>query len=1406
MTNENKKPKEIHGAGGGRRRGGGGGGQQVVHHQTVRTVYQPAPKPYVPTRVDDDEFLRSVSFAKMQYLLCEGEIEGPALGDTDDSLKHKLEKSVFVDGTPLRRGDSTIQFEPEDLVLSTGTPEQSAVPDYDYVESPTTVGRVVLKDLPVSQFIDVPDVGVNYRARVMLTFNNLYVANSRGDIRRTTVVYKIQYTDDLNVTRDVTPAGGESLTGKFSSSFVRQHQFDLEGQPPWNVTVTRVTQDDSDRSNGSTQYGSTFNFENIILSLKQKLRYPCSSILTVGLKADTYNQIPNISLRLKGTKIQVPSNYNPTTREYTGTWDGTFKSQPEYTNNPAWVFYALVTNERWGLGEYIEPALVDKWMLYDIGRYCDQQVRTNNSNTQTEPRFTCNLLLQTAEDAWVVLQQVSSIFRGMLYYSGGTIVPVQNRNRTGDGTEVKPVFLFNESNTISESTDEGAVSKGNFTYSGAARRARHTVVLVSYDDQDQQYENRVEYIADEESLQRFGYRPLDLRLIGVTSRGQALRAANWALLTEKLLDDTVTFKTNELGSVVRPGDLIEIADPNKTENQARRGGRIASISGNTVVLDSSQQLPNGVNGWNGAKLYFMVRGEEYPRMEYGTVSTIQSGIEVTLISWQSAARPLAGDPWLLEMGTSTGGVTYRVLAVSEEDPGIYAVSALRYRGDLYDNVDSGTPLQDSESFELSVIRPSAPTINAAVLTYTSDVVKVVASWTTPNASVERYGLDTMVEEYVLQYQGYSKTTTDRDGVWTTIGDIRNNKLEFSIEDYDEDSNYKIRVAAVTRLGTQSDWSPLFTVVNQLESTPLPSITGTVDDPNFVDPGDGSTAPQVDASTLSYIPNPDGTHTFFWSFNTALPSYVSGIELEAKPATTALTSTQEQLMGLTAANADGYYVIGNAVLDSNFTWQVPMSKFSSTSETVLVAPFVQPWTVRMRLTTYIENTKGSSYRAVTMDIKDIVPPTPRDFFVSTEVQRRTEPLLRSFSWIRGYGTENTSLQTGYERDIDNYQIRYITSDQVFSDEEDYWTAGITLDSGVVKHPTQNFETSLVPVGNWKVMIRAFDSSGFASSGFASINIESVGRLPANIVGRFDCRDNRFMGVMLQGTGSTVFIDNFHPYVGNTTGRMYRDDIQDEMYELETGSSGAVAQLQPTGVAAGLVQLNSIFHCNADGAALQVAVDTALSYKMYLRKIPLDSLERPQEFSALAPSTRTEGPNNNYIYARGRKNYGYTPLFGVVDQDFYPPDPSIAAVDADGRIVDRWYHFYEPTVGYVEEPYHQYQDGEKLDEGFYEWALLAFVDTTQTTEKKVIRDIDFIMDYPDVIEQFEDLFVPAEGLTVNLTRVFREINATSTAFQTSTDTTGTSVQVVDKSPTQIKLKVFQSPGVSGDGFVDLLVAGY
>ena len=698
------KEKFIHGAGG----GGGGGNrktQPVVQQNVTQQVTVQAPV-YTPTYTPDTPGLKSVSFAQTQFLICEGEIEGPLHGNT----KEGLEKSVLLDQTPVRVG-TVVSPQPSDLVFSWGRPpdQQSAVPGYYRISNTESVDIAVLEGFPVSRTVGSPSDEVDNYGKVLLTFQGLVRQTSKGDILPMSVEYRIDYTDATNTSRNVF---NDTVSGKFSSQFQRSHEWKFEGTAPWVVRVTRVTANDQDRNNKNNQYLSAFSWTSVAVNLDQKLKYPHSSMLTVGLRADQYTQLPDVAIDLKGLKVQVPSNYNPETRVYTGTWDGTFKTA--YTNNPAWVLYDIITKDRYGLGSYIETALVDKWTLYSIAQYCDQEVDASGGGK--EPRFTCNLILQTSEEAWNVLQQLSSIFRGMLYYACGAIVAVQDREKAA-------VFTFNESNTLEDVSNDGKVSRGNFNYAGAAKRARHTVVLASWDDPNDNYQPRVEYIADEEGMARYGYRPTDLRLLGVTSRGQALRAANWTLLSEALLDDTVTFRSNEIGSAVRPGDIVKIADPNKAG--VRYGGRIMNVSGNNVRLDAAPPTPAG--GWAGATFTYMINGaNNQPELVNRAISSVSSAT-VTLAAFAGTA-PVAGNPWLIEV-PSRVAQQFRITSVEEQGEGVYAYTGLRYRSDIYKAVDEGTDLTADQSFGFRFVKPGAPTITRGAVIFDNNTSKIEVAWT-----------------------------------------------------------------------------------------------------------------------------------------------------------------------------------------------------------------------------------------------------------------------------------------------------------------------------------------------------------------------------------------------------------------------------------------------------------------------------------------------------------------------------------------------------------------------------------------------------------------------------------------------------------------------------------------------------
>lgn len=263
-----------------------------------------------------------------------------------------------------------------------------------------------------------------------------------------------------------------------------------------------------------------------------KLRYPMSALVATVVDAEQFNNIPTRAFDLKGRIVRVPSNYNPATRAYTGIWDGTF--QPAWTDNPAWVFYDLATHERYGLGHIVPESLIDKWSLYAIAQHCDQLVPDGRGGY--EPRFTANLYLQTQADAYKVMQDIATMFRGIMYAAGGAITAVSDR-------PTDPAYVYTQANVID----------GVFRYSGSARRARHTVALVSWNDMNDFGRAKVEYVEDPEGITRYGVQQTDVIAIGCTSQGQAQRMGRYILTTERYETDAVSFGIGLDGTLCAPG-------------------------------------------------------------------------------------------------------------------------------------------------------------------------------------------------------------------------------------------------------------------------------------------------------------------------------------------------------------------------------------------------------------------------------------------------------------------------------------------------------------------------------------------------------------------------------------------------------------------------------------------------------------------------------------------------------------------------------------------------------------------------------------------------------------------------------------------------------------------------------------
>lgn len=438
--------------------------------------------------------------------------------------------------------------------------------------------------------------------------------------------------------------------------------------------------------------------------------YPFSAYMGMSINSKHFSSIPERAYELELKLIKLPSNYDPRTRVYSGLWDGTFKSADitngitgkvvnteilQWSDNPAWCYYDLVTNPRYGLGEYISEHLIDKWALYKIAKYCDELVYTGIGSkanaTNYEPRYTCNMLISNREEAYNVIQTMTSVFRGMVYWNGNTLTAIQE-------SPSEPIAHYNNSNVID----------GIFTYSGASLKARHTAALIKWIDPKAGYEEKVEYVEDAEGIAHLGYREKEIVAVGCTSRSQAHRVGRWLLFSEKAETEAVAFKTSMQGLVALPGAVITIADTAKT--QSRIGGRVLTATYNTLTFDTPTYInpalnlrlsvvttipqqeirPDGVwENQNAGQIH------TYPIVEYSSGPT-DLHTTVTLANGNFAYVPVPGTVWFLESEISTENRYYKVLGVQQEEDNSYAVSAIEHYPDKYDIVEDYLDLEVEE--------------------------------------------------------------------------------------------------------------------------------------------------------------------------------------------------------------------------------------------------------------------------------------------------------------------------------------------------------------------------------------------------------------------------------------------------------------------------------------------------------------------------------------------------------------------------------------------------------------------------------------------------------------------------------------------------------------------------------------
>jgi predicted phage tail protein len=631
----------IRGSGGG---GGGGGGSQDPPDE-------------------DPESLRSRSEASFLGVISEGEIEGFESGVA------ALQKT-FLDGVPIQNDDGSYNFDQQYLSVGyrTGTQSQSALPGFDDVRIEQGVGVEVKRSTgSVSRTTISSELS---RLRVRIGISALYRVNrNNGDVT----------ANDISFTIRIRPQGGsnfvvseKTINGKSRTPVDFEYEFNLIGTGPWVVEVEMNSRDAADRSGDDRQHVYQVFFKAIVGILDRSFSYPNTALIGVKARAEGFTSVPTLSAELLGIKLKVPSNYNPISRTYSGVWNGTFKTA--YSNNPAWVFYDLLTNTRYGAGEFVTENDIDRYSLYSIAQYCDELVP--NGNGGFEPRFTFNAYITNRGEAYEVLNSIAAAFRGMLYFNEGTIVGIQDKPKS-------MTRIFSPANVVQETDDNGEMSTPPFQYEGTARKARKTVALVSWNDPEDQYKTKTEYVEDRAGIERYGYRETNIRALGTTSQGQAQRIGRWTLLSDQLETEVVTFKVASEGLFILPGEIIGIADPAKEGK--RYGGRVVSSTTSAITIDAP---------------FTIVGGSTYQAsvmLPNGTIQTrsLTNGAGSTSVlnlSSPLSSAPVAGAPWVLQENDSSVR-KFRVTSLVEDD-GIVTILASLYDESKFSLADQNTLLSN----------------------------------------------------------------------------------------------------------------------------------------------------------------------------------------------------------------------------------------------------------------------------------------------------------------------------------------------------------------------------------------------------------------------------------------------------------------------------------------------------------------------------------------------------------------------------------------------------------------------------------------------------------------------------------------------------------------------------------------
>lgn len=689
---------------------------------------------------------QSKTFIKVLYGLAEGEIEGLANGL----------QSIYLEETPLQNADGSLNFENVKVDFRNGTNDQEYIEGFPAVESETAIDVELKSETPWVRAFSNLDLDA---VRLRLKWGPLRSQNAtNGDVSGVTIEYAIDLQTDGGVWTEVLKT---KISDKTSENYERAHRIDLpRADSGWLVRVRRLT------PNSSSEYISDKMYIAAVTEvIDAKLRYPNTALLGLQYDAETFGNVAKVAADTKGRILKVPTNYNPATRQYVGMWDGTFKEA--YSNNPAWIYYDICTVDRYALGDRLTPLMVDKWSLYRLAQYCDELVPDGLGGE--EPRFTCNVYLQSAEGAFEILTKLAGVFRAITFWDGNSII-------CDADIPQDTYFTYTRANVID----------GNFEYAGTRARDRHNVVKVAWDNPANHYKTEYEFVRDEKAITEAGQvRILEIDAWGCTSRGQAQRAGWWALKSEQLETRTVSFKVGLDGYIPLPGKVIEVADPLFAGRA--NGGRVSAISADrkSITLDRDDVVAVA-----GDRL--IINGED-GKAQTRIVQSISGRVVTVTHEFDAIATQ---NVWVID-AQDLATMKFRVISITQDESHQFSVTALQYNPAKFDAIDKGAYFDE---VPISIVNPTIqdPVTNVVVTSESRvdqgiNLATMIVSWAQAKGAVK----------YQVEWR-------KDDGSWIKLPVTGNNSVEVPGI---YAGQYQARVTAISAFEIAS--LPVYSILTEL---------------------------------------------------------------------------------------------------------------------------------------------------------------------------------------------------------------------------------------------------------------------------------------------------------------------------------------------------------------------------------------------------------------------------------------------------------------------------------------------------------------------------------------------------------------------------------------------------------------